>query len=137
MDDIEQIKNLKARYCRLLDTKEWDDLRQVFADDAVLDATESGGEVINGADAFIEFVRAALGGSVTVHHCHTPEIAVSTPTSATGIWAMEDRVRFPDGTELLGFGHYHETYQKIDGAWRISAQKLTRLRMDFTKPDGG
>ncbi|WP_242423801.1 nuclear transport factor 2 family protein, partial [Frankia sp. EI5c] len=65
------------------------------------------------------------------------EITLTSPSSATGIWAMEDRVRFPDGTELLGFGHYHETYAKVGGAWRISRQKLTRLRMDFTKPQSG
>ncbi|CUU56949.1 DUF4440 domain-containing protein [Frankia sp. CcI49] len=134
MDDIEQIRQLKARYCRLLDTKSWDEFRALFTDDAVLDSTDSGGDVITGADAFLEFLRPALSESVTVHHCHTPEIAVTAPSTATGIWAMEDRIRFPDGSELIGFGHYHETYEKADGAWRIRSQKLTRLRMDFTKP---
>ena len=45
---------------------------------------------------------------------------------------MEDLLRFPDGTELRGYGHYHEDYRKVDGEWRISRSKLTRLRMDIT-----
>ena len=69
---------------------------------------------------------------VTVHHGHMPEIEVTSPTTATGVWAMEDRLRWPDGSELLGFGHYHEAYEKVDGSWRIKSSTLTRLRMDFT-----
>ncbi len=45
---------------------------------------------------------------------------------------MEDMLRWPDGTELHGYGHYHEVYAKVDGAWRIRSSTLTRLRMDFT-----
>ena len=31
-------------------------------------------------------------------------------------------------------GHYHETYEKTDGEWRIKTLRLTRLRMDMTAP---
>jgi hypothetical protein len=34
-------------------------------------------------------------------------------------------------TRMHGFGHYHDTYRKIDGAWRIAGCKLTRIRLDF------
>ncbi len=53
MDDIEAIKQLKGRYCRTMDTKNWDGMRQVFADDVVMDTTESGGNVMSGADDFM------------------------------------------------------------------------------------
>jgi len=45
---------------------------------------------------------------------------------------MEDMLRWPDGTELHGYGHYWETYSKVEGAWKIKELKLTRLRLDFT-----
>jgi hypothetical protein len=135
--DIEAIKQLKARYCRLLDTKDWAGYRQVLTDDVVMDTTASGGDVIAGGDPFLDFLRVALAGAVTVHQCHTPEITLTSPSSADGIWATEDRVRFPDGSDLNGFGHYHETYEKSDGAWRIKSSRLTRLRMDFSKPESG
>jgi len=72
---------------------------------------------------------------VTVHHGHMSEIEVTSPTTATGIWAMEDKLRWPSGAslgEMHGYGHYHETYVKVDGAWRIKTLTLTRLRVDFT-----
>ncbi len=60
-----------------------------------------------------------------------PEITLTGPGTASGIWSMEDIVEFPDGTVLQGYGHYHETYRKVDGEWRIATLHLTRLRMDY------
>jgi ketosteroid isomerase-like protein len=134
MDDIEAIKQLKARYCRLMDTKDWVAYRRLFTDDVVMDTTESGGAVVSGADAFVAFLVAAIGEAVTVHQCHTPEIELTSPGHAIGVWAMEDMLRFRDGSELHGYGHYHETYEKSSQLWRISSSRLTRLRMDF-RPD--
>ncbi len=136
LEDVEAIKRLKARYFRLIDTKDWDGLRQVFSDDVVVDTTASGGNVVTGATPFVAFLREAIGDVITVHHGHTPEIEVTSPTTATGVWAMEDQLRWPDGQELRGYGHYHETYEKVDGAWRISTSTLTRLRMDLTAGPG-
>jgi uncharacterized protein (TIGR02246 family) len=130
--DIEAIKQLKARYCRTLDTKDWAAYRALFTDDVTVDTTESGGNVITGADEFLAFLVPTLADVVTVHHVHAPEIELTSPDTATGIWAMEDMLRFADGTELHGYGHYHETYRRGDHGWRIASTTLTRLRMDFT-----
>ena len=61
LTEIEAIKQLKARYCRLLDTKQWDAWRELFTDDFVSDTSPSGGTVITGADEFVDFVRKNLG----------------------------------------------------------------------------
>lgn len=135
MGEVAEIERLKARYCRTMDTKDWAGMRQVFADDVTVDTTDSGGGVIRGADEFMEFLVPTLADVVTVHQCHTPEIDLGSPTEAAGIWAMEDMLRFPDGTELHGYGHYHETYVKVDDAWRIRSTTLTRLRLDITAAD--
>ena len=136
IEDIEAIKQHKGRYCRTLDTKDWAAMRQVFADDVEMDTTASGGGVVTGADGFMTFLQDAIGDVVTVHQCHTPEIDVTGATTATGVWAMEDMLRWPDGTELHGYGHYHEIYEKAGGDWRIKRSELTRLRMDFTPAAG-
>ena len=48
--DVEAIKQLKARYFRTLDTKDWAAMRQVFTDDVVVDtSTSDGGSVVAGA----------------------------------------------------------------------------------------
>ncbi|OPX06564.1 nuclear transport factor 2 family protein [Mycobacterium sp. AT1] len=134
--EIEAIKRLKARYCRYLDTKDWDRWRTVFADDFVSDTSDSGGTVIRGADRFVAYVRKTLGkpSQPTVHQVHAPEIDLVSATTARGVWALNDVVRLAPGLNLNGFGHYHETYEKTDGEWRIASSRLTRLREDVFNP---
>jgi uncharacterized protein (TIGR02246 family) len=137
MDDLEAIRRLKARYFRTMDTKDWDGMRQVFTDDVVMDTTDAGGAVVSGADAFMAFLREMLDGAVTVHQGHMPEIDLTSETTATGIWALNDIVMWPNGVRLDGYGHYHETYEKTAGRWRIKSSKLTRLHTDFVMPEAG
>jgi hypothetical protein len=44
---------------------------------------------------------------------------------------MEDIVEFTDSV-LHGYGHYHETYRKTAGVWRIATLHLTRLKLSQT-----
>ncbi len=132
MDDVEAIKQLKARYFRTMDTKDWAGMRRVFTADVVVDTTASGGGIATGADAFVEFLQATLDGAVTVHHGHMPEIDITSPATATGIWALQDVIVWPDGTRLHGYGHYHETYARVGDEWRIASLTLTRLHIDLT-----
>lgn len=131
MDDLEAIKQLKARYFRTMDEKDWAAMRDVFTDDVVMDTTGAGGRVVTGADEFVAGLIEVLDGATTVHHGHMPEIALTSPTTATGIWALHDIVIWPNGTRLDGYGHYHETYEKTDRGWRIASSTLTRLHADF------
>lgn len=132
--EIEAIKQLKARYFRTLDTKDWDGFRDVFTVDFVSDTRPSGGKRIEGRDDFLAFLAKAIGERGTLHQGHMPEIEVQSAMSATGVWAMEDWVRFFPGVSLHGYGHYHETYRKEDGGWRISSSTLTRVRQDICLP---
>ena len=136
IEAIEEIKRLKARYFRCMDTKDWVGFAEVFAPDAVMDMSgEIGDErgITRGAAEIVAFVRGAIEAVETVHHGHTPEIDVTSGTTATGTWAMEDTLRWPDGGPLRsmhGYGHYHETYERIDGQLYIKTLSLTRLRVD-------
>jgi len=129
--EIEAIKQLKARYCRYLDTKDWTAWRGIFTDDFLSDTSQAGGKVIRGADEFVAFTSKSLGNRATAHQVHAPEIELTSATTARGIWALEDVVRLAPGVNLRGYGHYHETYEKTDGHWRITSSKLTRLREDI------
>jgi hypothetical protein len=119
-----------------MDTKDWVGMREVFTDDVMIDTTEAGGGVVNGADEFMAFLQEALRDTVTVHHGHMPEIDVTSETRATGIWALNDIVIWPNGGRLDGYGHYHESYEKVGDEWRIKSSKLTRLHVDFTMVGG-
>ena len=132
---IEEIKQVKARYFRCMDTKDWDGFAAVFAPDAVMDMrSEDPGSGLNeGNQVIADYVRNAVDAVVTVHHGHMPEVEITSPTTATVIWAMEDKLRWPEGSPisaLHGYGHYHETYTLVDGAWKIKTLTLKRLRLD-------
>ena len=135
----EEIKQLKARYFRCMDTKDWAGFEQVFAADAVMDMSSemrdqtTRGGITRGAAQIAAMVRTVVGPVVTVHHGHMPEIEITSPTTARGVWAMEDRLRWPEGSPVRtihGYGHYHETYERTDDGWRIKTITLTRLRVD-------
>jgi hypothetical protein len=136
---IEEIKSLKARYFRCVDTKDWDGFKDTFAADAVFDIShDMPGIILTGRDKIADAARAPLAGCVSVHHGHCPEIDITSHTTATGIWAMEDLLRWaPDSTApiqaLHGYGHYIETYERIGNRWYIKTLKLTRLRVDVER----
>jgi hypothetical protein len=151
---IEEIKRLKARYFRTMDTKDWDGFRTLFTDDVEVDASEAffpadhrGAPIetdlvrpqpdpslrVKGLDRFMELQHRYLAGVSTVHHGHTPEIDVISADEATGVWAMEDKLRYPRRSrmrEMHGYGHYRERYRREGDAWKIAALKLTRVRVD-------
>lgn len=135
LTEIEAIKALKARYFRLLDTKDWAAWTEVWAPeiDHAMDYEKTAFK--GPREQFVGFVAGALDGVVTVHHGQTCEIEVLSPTEATGIWAFVDRLtpapgHDPASPAMTGYGHYHETYVKNDGRWRIARQRVTRLRVD-------
>jgi hypothetical protein len=143
-DELEELRRLKARYCRFLDTKDAESWRSVFTEDLVVTLDMAVGVAgadpqtappVEGVDNFVPMVLGGLVGVATMHHCHTPELTFTSDTTAAGIWAMEDLLLFGDGSELHGAGHYHETYEKRDGSWRIKTLHLTRtiLRMSGGK----
>jgi ketosteroid isomerase-like protein len=133
--DIEAIKQLKARYFRLIDTKDWTAFADVFTDDCKhYYVDQDGTENFTTNDDYLPKMKATLANGVTTHHGHTPEITFLSATEAEGIWAMFDYVQCdtPNGRVcLMGYGHYFETYRKCDdGRWRMSAKRNVRLRVD-------
>lgn len=122
---IEMIHQLKARYFRAVDSKEWDLLATVFTTDAVL---EVAGNTRSGRGEIISVMSTRLAGFDTVHHGHMPEITLTGVDHATGIWAMNDvLVDRASGERREGYGHYYERYLLLDGLWRIQHLRLVRI----------
>ncbi len=141
LEAIRRISELKARYFRLVDTKDWDGFRALFTDDATLFFPETGQAEPLPVDEAMPMIQDILDGVTSIHHGHMPEIEFLSDDRATGIWAMEDILRWPPdraaviGQELLhGFGHYHEEYVRRDGRWLFKALRLSRLRLERYKP---
>jgi uncharacterized protein (TIGR02246 family) len=137
--DIEEITQLKAKYFRAVDTKDWKLFaEEVLTEDAHFDME---GTLVDGRDEIVAFVSKTIRYATTVHHGHTREITITGPSNATGLWAMYDYVRWHkrDGSEKVihGYGHYDEEYVRTPAGWRLRSSRLTRLRVDtaIIEPD--
>jgi hypothetical protein len=128
---LEDIKFLKARRDRAVDTKDWDTYLSLHAPEH--ESKNDGFPHWKSAEEMITNVRQILGpDKISVHHSHTPEITFESPTKASGIWAMEDNIFWKQGDEehwLNGFGFYHEIYVKRDGKWLFISRQLKRTHV--------
>lgn len=137
---LEDIRRTKASYCRYVDLKQWDSFRQLFTPDVHLTFHGVDGAVLNEfADlaSFVELTANTLRGAQTIHQVHNPEIELTSSTTATAIWSMEDRIIFPDGVEgpfreMHGYGHYHEALELGGGRWLIRRLSLKRTILKFS-----
>ena len=147
---IEDVRHLKARYYRCMDTKDWDGLARVFAPDAVFDLrrvnstrhpltgewTPPFGDdsaIHRGHAAVMTMIRDAVSHLVTIHHGHMSEIEITGENTARAIWAMEDTILNAPGDPPLymqGMGHYHDEYVRLPRGWAISNTRITRLFLD-------
>src|SRR6202163_3053897 len=94
---IEDIKQLKARYYRFLDTHDWEGFRSLWTPDAIMDmnfpdrilTSESG--IYRGPDAITAFAMKAVGTATSIDHGLIPEIEIHRATPARAIGARESR----------------------------------------------
>ena len=140
MNDLErllalhEIHELKARYCRCVDARDWTAWRECFTDDVAFHLTST---PLVGVDALLQFGQEYLDGATSVHQVHAPEIDLHSDTEASGIWALHDILIWPGPnkygmTSMDGYGSYHEQYRRVAGSWRISEVKVTRFHVTST-----
>lgn len=125
-DTLEELRQLKYRYLRSLDLKQWDEFADTLAPD--IEASYGRRLSFSGRDAVVDYMRTSLPGTIiTVHQCHHPEITVDGDT-ATGTWYLEDKVIVTEFRMLLtGAAFYNDTYTRgADGKWRISRTSYVR-----------
>lgn len=77
---------MRARYGGQLDAKAWVAWRDVVDDDFASDTSQSMGEVISGAAAFVARTRRQISKrpQPTVHQVLLPQIELISATTATG-----------------------------------------------------
>jgi len=119
-DTLEELRQLKYRYLRTLDLKQWDEFADTLAPD--IQATYGTRLSFDGREAVVDFMRTSLPSTIiTVHQCHHPELVVDGDT-ATGTWYLEDKVIITEHRMLLtGAAFYEDEYRRgADERWRIS-----------------
>lgn len=127
--EIEAIKRLKYKYMRCLDQKLWEDIEDCFVEDATA-AYGGGAYSFQGREAIVAFLRRSMGAESfhSSHQVHHPEIEITGPSNARGVWALQDVV-IDTGWEITvrGAAFYEDEYVKTDGTWRIRATGYKRI----------
>lgn len=114
---IEEIKQLKYRYFRLLDLRKWAEFRECFTEDAT--GGYAGLDFAN-PDDIVAYLSENMGpGLISLHQGHHPEIVVTGET-ATGTWYLQDQIIVPEFDFFLtGAAFYQDRYRLTDSGWRI------------------
>ncbi|MFQ3322477.1 MAG: hypothetical protein ACI90U_000283 [Pseudomonadales bacterium] len=150
LQQLEALKQLKYKYMRAVDTKDYDLLETTLTVDASA-YYDSGKYAFDSRDAIMEFLKEGMANIVTLHQLHHPEIEINGD-NATGIWYLQDFVITADNSfRLEGAAFYHDEYKKINGQWLISKTgyertyemsaigneklKLVQDRFGFIKPE--
>ena len=131
-EDWLALTEAKARYCRMLDTKDWEGYASLLTEDFVLDVSAgSQVPVITGREAALRQIQSSILTATTAHQVHSPEIRIEGD-EAHVVWAMQDRVLWgPERASITGYGHYHERWVRRKGEWKLAASRLTRLHIDI------
>ncbi|MGX9673724.1 nuclear transport factor 2 family protein [Mycobacterium sp. HM-7] len=120
------VEMLKATYFNDVDTKNWQALRQLFAPGAQVDTTGSFGPYFPNRDSFIAFTALTLSAINTRHQGYDPQIDLTSDTTASAVWTMQDRLSVAGLITIHGYGHYTDNYEQVNGQWLVTYSKLTR-----------
>jgi len=137
IEDIFALHELKYRYFRFLDGKQWDELAECFSTTATA-AYDRGKYSFEGREAILGFLRGALGSHeiVSVHNGYNPEIRFTGEDSAEGTWRLEDYLIFREmKTRLRGAAIYSDRYVREAGIWRIAHTGYVRLFEEMRQND--
>jgi hypothetical protein len=140
--DLEELRYLKALYCRLLDeccrTGHEGAVRlaeAIFTEDATIDI--GGGVMLQGRAAFIDHVAAVVAGQAgwMWHSVTNPQITFDGDDRAEGSWMLLSLATPKDDPQAVPnetYRSYEDEYVRTPEGWR---QQALRLRNDTRKQD--
>ena len=126
LEDIEAIKQLKARYCHICDdTHNPETIASVFAEDGIWESDDFG-KAQGHRDKRALFSSFRELFTFSQHNISNPVIQVKD-THATGIWyIMGPWTIAENNKEIWMAARYDDDYVKINGEW-----KYQHLRVDL------
>ena len=139
LSDRFEIQDLVFRYAELVDSKQFDSLREVFTEDAFVDYSAMGGSVGNLEDT-LAFLRAAVTAEVFPHTQHlNANIQIKVDGDrATGRVMFFNPMHMAVSAEqkhmfFLGLWYLDE-YRRTAKGWRISRREEEKS-WAFNTPD--
>ena len=132
LEDIEAIKQLKARYCHICDdTHTPDTIASVFAEDSIWECDDLG-NAQGHKDIRELFSGCRKQFTFSQHNITNPVIEVNGER-ATGIWyIMGPWTLTENNKEIWMAARYDDDYVKIDGEWKYQHLRVD-LRMNIDR----
>ena len=130
LSDFEDIRTLKHRYFRGIDTADLELLKPLFTEDVEVDYRGGTYRVkLAGRDNMLEFLANSFNANaVAMHHGHMPEIELTGDDRAEGIWYLEDLFIARDTRiKTAGTALYRDVYRREDGRWKIARTEYDRV----------
>jgi len=133
LEDIEEVKRLMATYIYLIDDSQWDDVADLFADNARAEYGMLGS--YDGKEAIATFFKEVVSKawSWAVHQLLNPLVIVEGER-AMGRWYIfcAATMPSPEGDRAMWIqGRYDNEFIKVGGRWKFS---LLRLVFNFITP---
>lgn len=130
LSDLEDIRTVKHRYFRGIDTADLALLSGLFTEDVTVDYRGGTYRVqLAGRNDMIEFLANSFhSGAVAMHHGHMPDITLTGEDSATGLWYLEDIfISLETRSHTIGSAIYKDEYRRENGQWRIARTEYDRV----------
>ena len=141
LQEIEEIKKLKAKYCYYVDGYFEDEtmldklVNEIFAEDSTVDFSPFG--TAKGRSAIKDWFKNVCYKNLSfcMHMVHNPIIEIIQENKALGTWYFEvpctiqnpeilNQIKRKTSTASWLTGKYEEEYEKINGKWYIKSLKV-------------
>jgi hypothetical protein len=121
LEDIEAIKQLKAKYLHSCDTKDIEGIRECFSTNDVMIDYGAIGSFTN-RESFLEVFQAMACNEHTIdmHHGQNPQIHWTDTEQASASWDLyfyQINTKTQNLTQLSG--SYSDEYEKHNNQWKI------------------
>jgi hypothetical protein len=126
LSDRFEIQDLVFRYSQIIDGKTFDDLRDVFTEDAHIDYSVFGGAV-GDRETIIKFLHDVMGMFPNTQHLNANvQVAVNGDTATGRVMCLNPQeMAMPEGAThvfMLGLWYVDE-YRRTDAGWRINSRR--------------
>ena len=128
LEDIEEIRYLQAKYQRCLDCRDFDGIKECFAID-VVSSYGNGEMAYTGSENVIAFLKGVMSIDMpSAHMIHGGEIDILSESKASAKWYLQDfLINKEHGVNIHGAAIYENTYEKVDGTWKIKTIGYKRM----------
>lgn len=124
--DRVEIDDLLTAYATALDTRDWEGVRAVFTDDAVLDYTEFGGPR-GPVDEAVTWISESLAAIPVTQHFVTNRVVEIDGDEAAAVCALFNPIVTPDGAVSYVGGSYEDRLVRTPAGWRIT-ERVARMK---------